>query len=389
MNERRWLYACAALAAGEAAVSGLSQGADLWPVVVVATVLVALFGYGFELRGLRYIVLFLVGAALFLQASVTSEQFYREKPWMRDRQFRRHQVVSNPVKRELSRRIGIGLEHDPSVANLNRAILLGERSRLPRQTRQVFIDSGTMHIFAISGLHVMNVAQVLVTLLLLCFVPYRWVGLVAIPILWGYVALIGSPPSAIRAAMMASFYYLAPVFWRRPNGIMAWALTFFIVYGGSPRMITDVGCALSFVVMLAIILAGRVARRFGDGWRMALWLTFAAWVAGVPIAAHAFGRVTPGGLLANIPLIFAAQFSVSAGLVGALVSFVSVTLAAHLNNFAALFTKAMVGVAEVVARLPGANFDTGKWSLLQCAEWYAAVALAGYLVHSVKSRHLV
>jgi len=390
VKEAKWLIACAAFAAGEGLGALTPQGANAWPVVLIASVFVALFGYGCGWRGTRYAVVLLTGFALFLFSSVASERAYRDTPWMRDQKVRQvQQPVTNAVRRDFSRRIGIGLGHDREVANLNRAILLGERSRLPRQTRQVFVESGTMHVFAISGLHVMLVARVLLTFLAFCLVPYRWTGITAIPPLWGYVAMIGFAPSAVRAALMATVYFLSPVFWRRPNALMAWVATFFIVYGSSPRMIADVGCALSFAVMLAIVLAGRCGKSLGSGWKMTMWLTFAAWIAGVPIAAHVFGRVTPGGLLANIPLIFAAQYSVGAGLVGILTSYVSETLAAHLNNFAGLFTRAMLGVAEAVSRLPGANLDLGAWSFLQCAEWYAVIGLAAYLVRSVRSRHLV
>lgn len=390
MREAKWLIACAAFAAGEGLGALAPQGADAWPLVLIVTVFVGLFGHGYGWRGTRYAVVLLAGLCLFLHSSVASERAYRDTPWMRGQLRRQVQPnVTHAVKRDFSRRIGIGLGHDREVANLNRAILLGERSRLPRKTRQVFVDSGTMHVFAISGLHVMMVARVLLTMLAFFLVPYRWIGFAAIPLLWGYVAMIGFSPSAVRAALMASIYFLAPVFWRRPNALMAWALTFFIVYGHSPQMIADVGCALSFAVMLAIVLAGRCAQNLGSGWKMTLWLTFAAWIAGVPITAHVFGTVTPGGLLANIPLIFAAQYSVGAGLAGILASYVSEALAAHLNNFAGLFTRAMLGVAEAVSRLPGANIDLGAWSLLQCVEWYAVIALAVYLVHSVRSRHLI
>ena len=390
MNDIRWLYAAAALAAGEGVASFLPGCAEAWPVVAIALALTALFGWGLGIAGLRYAVLFLLGVVWFLMASVGSERTYRERPWLRNARRRApQQEMANAVRRDFSRRIGIGLEHDRSVANLNRAILLGERDRLSRDTRDVFVASGTMHVFAISGLHVMMVAKVLVTLLACCFVPYRWVGLAAVPLLWGYVMTIGSPPSAVRAATMATFYCLAPVFWRRSNGVVAWSLTFFVVYLISPRMITDVGCALSFAVMLAIVLTGRQTRDLPEGVRKAFLITFAAWAAGVPIAAHVFGRVTPGGLLANIPLVFAAQYSVVSGLVGILASYVSEPLAAHLNNFSALFTKAMVGISEGVSRLPGTNFATGAWSLWQCAEWYALFALILYLIRSVRSRRAI
>lgn len=390
MNDIRWLYACAALAAGEGLAATFPQCAEAWPALAIGLVLVGLVGYGLGFRFTRYAVLLLLGATWFLFASVASERGYRESPWLRDARRRTEtRGDPSPLKRDFSRRIGLGLEHDRATANLNRAILLGERNLLPRDTKRVFVTSGTMHVFAISGLHVMMVAKVLVTLLAFCLVPYRWVGLVAIPLLWGYVALIGFAPSAVRAATMASFYYLAPVFWRRSNGIVSWSLTFFLVYLVSPRLITDVGCSFSFAVMLAIVFAGRLTRNLRDGLGKDLIITLAAWSAGVPIAAHVFGSLTPGGLLANIPILFAAQYSVSFGLIGVLTSYVSETLAAHLNNFSALFTRAMVGLSTVVSALPGANLKIDRWTFLQCAEWYLALGLVGYLAHLVRTRRLI
>lgn len=392
-SESRGLLVCVVLGAGEYCASFVSPAAESWPFWLVLATLVAVFGYGFGVCGWHYAFLFLFGVTLFLRASTASEQFYREKPWMR--QQRRHRLQEMPqtgiaesVRRDLSRRVGIGLEHDRDTAALNRAILLGERDKLPWRLKKTFIESGTIHVFAISGLHVMVVAKVLTGLLGLMLIPRRFLGAVMIPMLWGYVLVIGSPPSAVRAALMASFYFLAPVFWRRPSAIRAWVLAFLTVHLVAPRMIADVGSALSFSVMLAIILAEEFARSLGDGWRLRLWTTFSAWLAGVPIAAHVFGRVTPGGIIANLGLIFTAELSVVAGIVGALVSFVSTTLAAYFNNFAGLVTKAMVLISEGVSRLPGSNFETERWSCLQCVEWYALILLIGWLVHSVRSRRI-
>ena len=378
----KWLIACAALAAGEYAASFVPVMAEAWPVAAAAAALVALAGYGFAWRGWHLLFLFVLGASLFLFASVESERGYRLKPWMRNASVQRkasaaakarRDSAAMPLRRELSRRVAIGLEHEGDIVALNRAILLGERGRLPRQARRTFVESGTIHVFAISGLHVMAVAGLLYWFMRMCFVPLRFAGLAAVPILWGYVWVVGLPPSAVRAAMMATFYYAAPLFWRRPDATKAWALTFFIVYLGDPTKISDVGCALSFTVMLAILLALECGKVFGGAWRQSLWVAFAAWAAGVPIAAHVFGRVTPGGLLANLALLPSAVVTVVAGAMGLAASFVSETAAAHLNNLSALFTKAMVGVSSVVARIPGANLETGSWPTWVCLVWYAAL----------------
>ena len=387
MRETGWLWACAALATGEYSASLAPAYAEAWPAAAVLSLLIALFGYGLAVRGWHLVFLFVFGATVFLGASVEAESRYRLKPWMRASEARRRASAAcaasaagdsraAAVRRELSRRAAIGLGRDCETAALNRAILLGERGGMPRRVRRLFVESGTIHVFAISGLHVMAVAQLLYWLLRVMFVPRRMAGAAAVPILWAYVWVVGMPPSAVRAALMASFFHAAPLFWRKPDGTKAWALAFLLVYLGDPTKICDVGCALSFAVMLSILLALDCGRLLGGAVAQTFWVTFAAWAGGVPIAAHVFGRVTPGGLVANLLLLPSAAVTVVTGAVGLLASFASEGLAAHLNNASALFTRAMVGVSSAVARLPGANIETGKWPVWLCLVWYAALLCA-------------
>ena len=295
------------------------------------------------------------------------------------------------IRRDWSRRMGLGLERAEESAGLNRAILLGERTRLSRAAREDFIASGTIHVFAISGLHVMMVAKVLCLLAALLRLPKNLSGFLVIPALWFYVLLTGGSPSAVRAASMASLHHAAYFTWRRPDALRAWILTFLAVYGTDPLKIADVGCALSFAVMFGIVVWGAFATRFvGNRTAANLLMTVAAWSVGVPIAAHVFGRITPGGIFANLLMIPAAGWSVTAGIAGIAVSFVSETLAGYVNNFAALITGAMAGVSSVVAAIPGANFEIAPWSVAVCIEWYAVMGLTlGLLTHVMERRRRI
>ena len=281
----------------------------------------------------------------------------------------------------LARTLGLGLGWCGELAGLNRAILLGRREEIDPARRRTFVDAGTIHVFAISGLHVMVLAWFLDALLLRLDLPHGLRGLVSLPPLWAYVVLTGAHPSAVRAALMASLCLAATAFGRRPDARCAWALTAFLVYGLHPERLFDVGCAFSFAVMLGIVLwldlTDRTELHVLDGHpglrRHAgdFAFSFAAWAAGVPIAAHVFGRVTPGGLLANFVVIKCAKplVQLAAGALAA--GGFCAPLAALLNNAAAVFTWAMVVVSERVAALPGSTFEVRPWSLAACAAWYA------------------
>ena len=291
------------------------------------------------------------------------------------------------LRRDLSRRLGIGLEGSPEIADLNRAILLGERRLIDQGTRSLFADAGTLHIFAVSGLHVLIVARLFLTVLVILYVPYRFAGLAVIPLLWLYVAMVGASPSAVRAAAMATAYFLAPVWWRRQDGLSAWIVTFVLFHLIAPENIVKVSSLLSFAVMLGILAFVEFCRDLSPSkWVEAAGVSFAAWAAGAPIAAHVFGEIAPGGFLANLLLVPAAGVSVCAGALGAVASYISATVAAHLNNAAALFTKAMVGISWIVSRLPLSHFSSGAWTLWDCAAWYAVLCLSAWLARSVVLR---
>jgi predicted membrane metal-binding protein len=65
------------------------------------------------------------------------------------------------ARRAATRRVVIGIETWGDIPALNQAMLLGSRHALPPVLRRVFVDSGTIHVFAISGLHIVLVAAVL------------------------------------------------------------------------------------------------------------------------------------------------------------------------------------------------------------------------------------
>lgn len=291
-------------------------------------------------------------------------------------------------------RLTAGLDWCPELAQLNCAILLGQRSALSREKRQIFADAGTIHVFAISGLHVMVVALLLRTLLTRLDVTGAIQSLVVIPLLWVYTILTGLRPSAVRAALMATIWLCAPILGRRPDSLSAWASTALLVYGLHPEMLFDIGSTLSFTVMFGIVLwvewtqkflpifrdgfwAGRFAPIFSEHGKAnkilsACGVSLAAWIAGVPIAAVVFGRFTPGGLLANLAVLYCAGKMVKIGIGGLLVSFLCLPLAALFNNCAAGLTWIMSEASRLVATLPFSSYTVTPWRFSTCLLWYGS-----------------
>ena len=297
---------------------------------------------------------------------------------------------------ELARRASADLDWCAELAGFNRAILLGTRGGLTRARRTMFAAAGTIHVFAISGLHVMVVAGLITGLLRRFDVPLHARGLVAVPLVVAYTLLTGARPSAVRAAVMASLWFLAPVFGRRPDPLASWSVTAFAVYLLHPERLFDVGCTLSFAVMFGIVLwidgtrhlVSPLPGQVAPGWRRADWkgrlrrhagafaqamgVSLAAWVASVPVAASVFGRFTAGGLVANVVLVLCAKWMVTAGVAGLAASFLCLPLGALFNNAAAALTGVMVAASERVASWPWSSVEVEPWGAWACLAWYAA-----------------
>ena len=331
-------------------------------------------------------------------------------------------VIYRKVSGFLARYADVGLGWSPELASLNKAMLLGKRGEIGANKRRTFAFAGTIHVFAISGLHVMLVAGLINMLLEKAHLSNAMRSACALPILAAYVMMSGARPSAVRAALMMSLWLGAGLFGRKPDSLSAWAVAAIAVYGISPSMVFDPGCVLSFVVMLGILLWIRWSSQFASplDWLLkraaeegqlgvrrrrdlllklhhagmwvlsALGISFAAWVAGVPVAARVFGRISVGGILANVVVVPLAAVSVVAGAAGVAFSMVFAPLGAFLNNVAAACTWLMEEVSEFTATCPFASFETQPWSGGDCALWYVAwLSLAFVLARHLPRREFI
>ena len=288
--------------------------------------------------------------------------------------------------RRLARNATMGLSRAPEIAAMNRAILLGRREDFPRMRRHSFAVAGTVHVFAISGLHVMMVAG-LVKRLLNKVVPSSrviWAAcIVAAPC---YAVLTGMSPSAVRAAAMAVLWMAAPLLGRRPDSLAALSVTAIGVYAMHPERMFDVGCNLSFAVIFGIVVCARWTKHNGFKFGRA-FVSTAAWAAGVPIAAHAFGRLAIGSLVANVVVVVAASMAVAIGFMGMAAGFVSPVLAAFFNGAAAGLTWAMAWISESLAGIPWLSRAVRPWTALECAAWYGFWVLAMMFAENNRNRN--
>src|SRR5207253_3696112 len=147
-----------------------------------------------------------------------------------------------------------GLDDAPEVRSFLSGIVLGLRHETPEDIEEPFQQTGTLHLFAVAGLHVAIVATLLWMLATLARLSRKWATAVIIPLLFFYAAVTGLHVSSLRAATMASILIGGLFFERKVFLANSLAAAAFFILCWNTNELFSTGFQLSFAVVGAIVL---------------------------------------------------------------------------------------------------------------------------------------
>jgi ComEC/Rec2-related protein len=142
------------------------------------------------------------------------------------------------------------------------ALLFGCRQGLDARERQAFQASGTIHVFAISGLHVGMVGLAL--LMALRWVPFRPRHLLVPVLLGAYVLSTGFQPAAVRALLMFGLWLVQRARLRPSSPLNAVFLAAVVIMACQPLACLGAGFQFSFTVTGFLVLAWQSGRAWPE-----------------------------------------------------------------------------------------------------------------------------
>lgn len=144
----------------------------------------------------------------------------------------------------------------PPQAALAKALLLGIRREVDDEFEEQLLRTGTIHLLAISGLHVGIFAGVVVFALRWLPIPPRARFPAALFAVAVYLAVSGGQPPTVRAAIVLGTYFLGKTILRRSSGWNSLALAGIVVLACNPSDLFRVGPQLSFLSAAVLIAFG-------------------------------------------------------------------------------------------------------------------------------------
>lgn len=148
-----------------------------------------------------------------------------------------------------------GIENVP-IKEFLAGILFGFRQGLDYETRNQFLETGTIHIIAISGSHIGILA--LVFLFLLKPFPIRLRYLLVPLVLLIYIIAIGYLHSAVRAFIMVSIFFIFKASLRVSNPFNILFFTCSLMLIVNPYSLLNPGFLFSYVIVLFLLLGWKV-----------------------------------------------------------------------------------------------------------------------------------
>ncbi len=209
------------------------------------------------------------------------------------------------------------------TAGLAVSVLLGLPESVNRETRETFRKSGTLHLLAISGLHVGIVLYSLSRLLSMIALPERIGVAVQIAALVALCLVAGSRIPVIRASLIGCLFLLGTTCGRTTASTNYLFIALFLILLLDPLAPRDLSFQLSFAGY-ASILAYLKCRFTCSGYHgkilQAAGLSFSAWLGTAPLVAWHFGQIVPLAPLVNLLAIPLFSVVLTSGVVHLLLS---------------------------------------------------------------------
>ncbi|XHR26846.1 MAG: ComEC/Rec2 family competence protein [Chthoniobacteraceae bacterium] len=274
--------------------------------------------------------------------------------------------------------LALDLEDSPDLTALIQSMVLGSQGDSMEETRALFQYTGTMHLFAVSGMNVAMLAAIATSVLMALGLPRRTVAITVIPLLWAYCYATGLTPSSLRATVMATVY-LGGL--RLNRFALSWntlGASALVLLVANPGDLFTSGFQLSFLMVAFLFLCvGPIQRRvtpwvepdpflprtLWSPWlRARTWgarhlaegvaVSSVAWLGSTPLMIHYFHLWSPSTVPANLIAALLTWGMLVTGLAAVSAGVFCKGLAIIFNNANWLIAKTLLSVVSGIASVP-------------------------------------
>jgi competence protein ComEC len=279
------------------------------------------------------------------------------------------------------RSITQGLDPRSDEVKVILAMVMGQQPLSQDPVLDPFRQTGTLHLFSVSGQHVNLVAMILWLVLQRCRVSRRSAILLLIPAIFGYAWLTGASPPALRAAWMAAVFLSAFLLQRRADLMQALAVVAIVGLLLDSNLLFLAGVQLSYGIVAVISIGLSLCQkpveklawndsylprelyspwqiRCGESWQkllQSLVISTSACIGSAPLTIRYFSMVTPVSIITNIALTPLVACLLGLALFSAGISTVSTPLSIASNRINHWVARSCIHCSAFFSKVPGGH----------------------------------
>ncbi len=279
----------------------------------------------------------------------------------REQLYRLQSRVSDVFARELNER----------DAGILCTLVLGNRSRLDAEIRQMYQGAGISHILAISGLHISILGFGIYRFFRKIKCSYFMSAVISSFIVCAFAMMSGFGVSARRAFVMYLFMMGAQVFGRTYDSANALAAAALMILIQNPQALFQSGFLFSFTALLSITVSMSFFQRnpeekddsrpaFREKLIRRLLISVAVQLWMMPLTAWFYYEVPVYALFLNLLVIPLCSWLLGFGILGGLAGLAFPSISKWLLVICHLILDVYEHAIDVIGILPGSNVITGK-----------------------------
>ena len=262
------------------------------------------------------------------------------------------------------------------------AMVLGDKSVLSKELKDIYSVTGAAHVLALSGLH-LGVIYMLLSSLISRRRFRDFSQLVLVLSIWAFVFLVGLPISVVRSAVMLTVYALLSLGNREKMSLNVLSFTAIVMLVVNPMILFDVGFQLSFMAVGAILLflplfEKIVSHQYLMSHRVLRWVwelvavSCAAQIGTAPLVAYYFGRFSTCFLLTNLIVVPAVMLILYLSVV--------VLIIPNLSHLLLYIVSWLNTILTSMASVPGVSIEGLHPTVLQVVMIYVVIGATCLLI---------
>ncbi|PIP51281.1 hypothetical protein COZ61_00765 [Candidatus Berkelbacteria bacterium CG_4_8_14_3_um_filter_33_6] len=268
--------------------------------------------------------------------------------------------------------------------DLATGIVVGAKGTFSKELKDIFIQTGIIHITAISGFNITIIIKIFADFLKrFGRVPSFWVGTIAI---MAFTIIVGGQASIVRASIMGWLFLLARFVYRLPYIYTALFFSALLMVIQDNQVFSDIGFLLSFSSMLGLIYISPLLKKLfykslnkiPEIVKTILVETISAQIAVTPLIIHYFGRVSLISPIVNLLVLPIIPLSMLLSFLTFVISLISIEISIVFGIPLLLVSKYTVNVATFFSRFQGASINVDKINWVYTSIFYIAIFLLVY-----------